>query len=124
MNLINKKVTHKQFGTGDIVNQSETSIEIHFETENKKFVFPDVFGKHLTIHDEEDAKSLESIIQKKEDRRKQEELKKEEEKNMSAVYDLLVNSSETELIQMFEMYRKKAGSNQAFEIYKKSVETC
>ena len=82
MNLINKKVTHKQFGTGDIVNQNETSIEIHFETENKKFVFPDVFGKHLTIHDEEDAKSLESIIQKKEDRRKQEELKKEEEKNL------------------------------------------
>ena len=48
--------------------------------------------------------------------------RKEEEKNMSAVYDLLVNSSETELIQMFEMYRKKTGSNQAFEIYKKSVE--
>ena len=65
MNLINKKVTHKRFGIGSIVNQNDSSIEIHFASENKRFVFPDVFGKHLTIHDKSDAKLLEEIIQKK-----------------------------------------------------------
>lgn len=79
MNLINKKVTHKSFGIGSIVSHSDSSIEIHFESETKKFVFPNVFGKHLKLHDKADAKSLEEIIQKKEIELKEEELKKEEE---------------------------------------------
>lgn len=79
MNLINKKVTHKRFGTGSIVKHNDSSIEIHFASENKLFVFPDVFGKHLKLHDKSDAKSLEEIIQKKENERKEEEWKKEEE---------------------------------------------
>lgn len=80
MNLINKKVTHKSFGIGSIVKHNDSSIEINFETENKMFVYPDVFGKYLTIHDKNDAKSLEIIIQEKEMERKEEETKKEEEK--------------------------------------------
>lgn len=80
MNLINKKVTHKRFGIGSIVKHNDSSIEIHFGSENKRFVFPDVFGKHLKIHDKSDAKLLEEIIQKKEIERKEEEWKKEEEK--------------------------------------------
>lgn len=82
MNLINKKVTHKRFGTGSIVKQNDSSIEIHFASENKMFVFPDVFEKHLNLHDESDAKSLEEIIQKKEKERKEEEWKKEEERKL------------------------------------------
>ncbi|WNS76049.1 malate synthase [Bacillus sp. DTU_2020_1000418_1_SI_GHA_SEK_038] len=82
MNLINEKVTHKRFGTGSIVNHNDSSIEIHFASENKKFVFPDVFGKHLTLHDKRIANSLEKIIQKKEMERKEEEWKKEEEKKL------------------------------------------
>ena len=81
MNLINKKVTHKLFGMGSIVEHNDSSIEIHFASENKKFVFPDVFGKHLKLHDKSVANSLEEIIQKKEMERQEEELKKEEEKN-------------------------------------------
>lgn len=65
MNLINKKVTHKRFGIGSIVKHNDSSIEIHFGSENKRFVFPDVFGKHLKIHDKSDAKLLEEIIQKR-----------------------------------------------------------
>ncbi|MDR4887862.1 malate synthase [Fredinandcohnia sp. QZ13] len=80
MNLINKKVTHKRFGMGSIVNHNDSSIEVHFESENKKFVFPDVFGKHLKLHDKSIAHSLEKMIQEKEMERKQEERKKEEEK--------------------------------------------
>ena len=82
MNLINKKVTHKLFGMGSIVKQNDSSIEIHFATENKRFVFPDVFGKHLKLHDKSDASSLEKIILKKEIERKEEEFKKEEEKKL------------------------------------------
>lgn len=82
MNLINKKVTHKCFGMGSIVKHNDSSIEIHFATENKKFVFPDVFGKHLKLHDKSAAISLEKIIQQKEMERKEEEWKKEEEKKL------------------------------------------
>ncbi|MCC3357785.1 malate synthase [Bacillus sp. REN16] len=82
MNLINKKVTHKRFGTGSIVNHNESSIEIHFATDTKKFVFPDVFGEHLKLHDQNAANSLEKIIQKKETERKEEEWKKEAEKKL------------------------------------------
>ena len=82
MNLINKKVTHKRFGIGSIVNQNDSSIEIHFASEIKRYVFPDVFGKHLTIHDKSDAKLLEEIIQKKEIERKEEESRMEEAKEL------------------------------------------
>ncbi|MCM3176389.1 malate synthase [Cytobacillus horneckiae] len=82
MNLINKKVTHKRFGMGSIVKHNDSSIEILFATENKKFVFPDVFGKHLKLHDKSAAISLEKIIQEKEMERKEEEWKKEEEKKL------------------------------------------
>ena len=82
MNLINKKVTHKQFGEGSIVNQNDTSVEIQFESENKRFVFPDVFGKHLKLHDTSDAKLIDEIIQEKEMKQKEEELKKEKDKEL------------------------------------------
>lgn len=82
MNLINKKVTHERFGTGSIVKQNDSIIEIHFASEIKKFIFPDVFGKHLKLHDKSDANSLGEIIQKKETEREKEEWKKEEEKKI------------------------------------------
>lgn len=82
MNLINKKVTHKLFGMGSIVKHNDSSIEIHFTSENKLFIFPDAFEKHLQLHDQNDAKSLEEMILKKELERKEEERKKEEEKKL------------------------------------------
>ncbi|SOB99115.1 hypothetical protein SAMN05880501_102152 [Ureibacillus xyleni] len=82
MNLINKKVTHKHFGLGCIVKHNDSSIEINFASENKKFVFPDVFEKHLKLHDQNVAASLDMIIQKKEIERMEDERKKEEEKEI------------------------------------------
>ena len=79
MNLINKKVTHKQFGIGSIVNYNDSSIEILFASENKKFVFPDGFEKHLTIHDETDANIIEKMIQKKKVDVQEAECRREEE---------------------------------------------
>ena len=82
MNLINKEVTHKQFGIGSIVKHNDSIVEIHFASENKKFVYPDGFGKHLKLHDKSDANSLELIIQEKEIERKEEQCKREEEEKL------------------------------------------
>ncbi|MEC1525840.1 malate synthase [Neobacillus niacini] len=82
MNLINEKVTHERFGMGSIVKHNDSSIEINFASENKKFVFPDVFGKHLKLHNKIVANSLEKIIQEKEMERKEEEWKREAEKEL------------------------------------------
>ncbi|KGR76624.1 hypothetical protein [Ureibacillus sinduriensis] len=82
MNLINKKVTHELFGIGSIVKHNHSSIEIKFASENKMFVFPDVFVKHLRIHDKSDGISLEKIIQKKEIERKEAEWNKEEDRKL------------------------------------------
>lgn len=65
---------------GSIVEHNDSIVEIHFASENKKFVYPDVFGKHLKLHDESVANALEKMIQEKEIERKEEEWKKEEEK--------------------------------------------
>lgn len=80
MNLINKKVTHERFGIGSIVNHNDTVVEIHFASENKKFVYPDVFGQHLKLHDKSAANSLEKILHEQEMELKEEEMQKEEEK--------------------------------------------
>lgn len=81
MNLINKEVTHKRFGRGNVVKQNDSIIEIHFATENKKFVYPDAFENFLKLHDKSTANTLEKVIQKKEIERKKVEQEKEEEKN-------------------------------------------
>ena len=80
MNLINKKVTHKLFGIGSIVNQNDSIIEIHFKAENKKFVFPDVFEKHLKLQDKSEANSLNEIIQKIQIERREEAWNKEQDR--------------------------------------------
>lgn len=79
MNLINKKVTHKLFGTGSVIKHNDSSVEIHFASENKKFIFPDAFDKHLKLHDQADANLLHKIIETREMKQRDDEWKKEEE---------------------------------------------
>src|SRR5690554_2113460 len=80
MNLINKEVTHERFGEGSVVKHDDSIIEVHFATENKKFVFPDAFGKYLKLHDKNIAHSLEKIIQEKQREVEKAEIEKEEKK--------------------------------------------
>lgn len=98
MNLINKKVTHKRFGMGSVVNQNDSSIEINFESENKKFVFPDVFGEHLKLHDKNDASSLAKILEEKELEKKEQAWQKEQ--------DILQQRKDQELRQEHEKLMK------------------
>jgi hypothetical protein len=89
LNLINKKVTHERFGMGSIVKHNDTVVEIHFASENKKFVYPDVFGQHLKLHDKSAANSLEKILHEQEMVLKEEEIQKAEEKARQRKYQEL-----------------------------------
>lgn len=53
MNLLGKKVVHSRFGTGTVVSQTQTNIEVDFGGEYgvKKFVYPSAFGGFLTLTD-------------------------------------------------------------------------
>jgi len=80
MNLINKEVTHKVFGEGDIVDQGESFITIDFNEDIKKFVYPDAFGKFITLKDRDTANSLKKVISKREAEKEELEKKREAEK--------------------------------------------
>lgn len=51
MNLIDKKVEHKQFGTGVISHQSEDKITVQFDAGEKKFIYPMAFDQFLILED-------------------------------------------------------------------------
>jgi len=82
MNLIDQKVTHRRFGTGNIVHMSDSRVEIAFGEENKRFIFPDVFGEHLVLKDQEAARSLKQIIKQKESERQARESTAEKKKEL------------------------------------------
>jgi len=84
MNLLHEEVTHKVFGEGDIVDQDESFITIEFNEDTKKFVYPDAFGKFITLKDQDTAESLKKVISKIEVEREELEKKREEEKERQA----------------------------------------
>jgi hypothetical protein len=65
LNLINKKVTHQQYGKGSVVNLSDSWIEVHFTNGNKRFVFPDAFGTYLKLADKNAAAAVKKLKDKK-----------------------------------------------------------
>lgn len=66
MDLVNKRVTHTRFGEGRVIAHNDSYVEIHFALGEKKFVFPDAFGKFLTLKNQRVADSIRRMIQKKE----------------------------------------------------------
>lgn len=61
MNLENVQVVHEKYGEGNIVRQSDSVVEVCFSCGNKKFVYPDAFGTHLTVLDQELAQELAEV---------------------------------------------------------------
>ena len=51
MNLENLEVKHKAFGPGVIVSVQGKYITVKFDSVEKVFVYPDIFGKFLTLAD-------------------------------------------------------------------------
>ena len=85
MNLINKEITHKVFGEGNIVEHEESIITIDFNEGIKKFVYPDAFRKFITLNDRSTAKTFEKIFLKREIEEEALELKREEEREQQAL---------------------------------------
>ncbi|MCG4581324.1 hypothetical protein L0O71_14365, partial [Clostridium cochlearium] len=82
MYLVDKEVIHETFGKGSVVNYNDNYIKIDFESGAKKFVFPDVFGKYMTLVDQEAVNLVNMKIQKREEEKKKEELKLIKEKDL------------------------------------------
>lgn len=80
MDLIDKEVVHKSFGKGSIVEQDDSFITINFETVSKKFIYPDAFGAHLTLEDQDAAKVLKKVITRIEDEQEQLEKQRQADK--------------------------------------------
>jgi len=85
MNLLNEEITHKVFGEGDIVEQDDSFITIEFDDDIKKFVYPDAFGKFITLKNRDTAKSLKKVISKRETEKEELEQKRKEEKERKAI---------------------------------------
>ena len=79
MNLISEEVTHKVFGEGSIVEHEESIVTIEFDQDIKKFVYPDAFGKFITLNDQNIAAAFKEIFLKKEMEEAALEKKREEE---------------------------------------------
>ncbi len=48
----NLDVKHKAFGAGKVVSKNEQYITVKFESQQKIFVYPDIFEKFLTLADD------------------------------------------------------------------------
>lgn len=75
MNLVNKQVTHELFGKGSVVKYDNAYVNVKFATGIKKFVFPDAFGRYLTLMDEKAAEIVGERIRAEEKKREKEALK-------------------------------------------------
>lgn len=75
IDLIDKQVIHETFGKGNVINCDDSYIKIHFESGNKKFIFPDAFKSFLILSDRRIASIIEGKIRKKDEIRKENEEK-------------------------------------------------
>lgn len=80
MNLVKKEVVHTTFGKGNVINYSDSYIKINFESGDKRFVFPDIFRKHIKLIDQKAMELVREKMKKKEEERKKEELRLEKER--------------------------------------------
>jgi len=85
MNLLKEKVTHRVFGKGKVVSQNESIITIDFENDSKRFVYPDAFGKFITLKNQDVADSLNEVISEKQEQEALLAKKEEEEKQKIAL---------------------------------------
>lgn len=74
LNILDCSISHKLFGTGNVIEQTESMIKIQFSDGVKSFSFPSAFEKFLRC---EDAFIQEQLLALVADNKKQEEAKKE-----------------------------------------------
>ena len=82
MDWVNKEVIHQAFGRGNVVDCDDSYIEINFESGDKRFVFPDIFKKHISFVDQKASELVEIKINKKKEKLKEKEIIREEERDL------------------------------------------
>ena len=110
MNLINEQVTHNSFGKGNVVSNTESHIEVHFSSGNKKFIFPDAFGTYLTLLNQKASDSIKVLLQKREDEHNQKELETEKERTL----EIEKLQRELNLEKLMKNYKNYSNSQAAF----------
>lgn len=65
MSLIGCKVKHKAFGSGTIINEDNSHVEVEFANKVAKFVYPDAFKKFLVAEDETIQNDIQKQIDEK-----------------------------------------------------------
>lgn len=85
MNLVNEEITHEVFGKGQIVEHEGSIVTIKFDTDTKRFVYPDALGQFIILKDEETAKSLEKVFVEREKEEAALEKEREEERERLAL---------------------------------------
>lgn len=94
MDLVNKKVMHKTFGKGNVINFNDLYITINFESGDKKFCFPDAFKNYITFVDQKATDLVNKKIEKKEEAQKIEDLIIEKEKALELEQQIILNQRE------------------------------
>ncbi len=116
MDLLNKEVIHKVFGEGRVVKCSDSYVKIDFPSGNKKFVFPDAFGKFLKLNDKKTASVVNKMVQQK--KKEEEELKAKKIKKSQAI------QKEKRQRVLEEERRAKRSKNRAIHPRSQSVFWC
>lgn len=91
MDLVNKEVIHETFGKGNVVNYNDSYIRINFESGNKRFVFPDIFRKHIEFIDQRATNSVKEKIEKKREKIKAKELILKQERALERERQYIIN---------------------------------
>lgn len=62
MNLVDKTVRHKQFGTGKICDLQDTTVSVKFGDEVKNFIYPDAFRGYLVLNEAKSRSYVENML--------------------------------------------------------------
>ncbi len=94
MNLENLEVKHKSFGLGVIVNVQGKYITVRFDTQDKVFVYPDIFEKFLTLADGSVSEEILSDLSATNMRKQQIRDQKAEENIRSMIKGIVIPGKE------------------------------
>lgn len=84
MNVFNERVSHRRYGAGTVVSQTETMIEVQFNDEygKKKFLYPSAFESFLSFVNSERQEMMDEELKQIRKTREEEQKRREHENAM------------------------------------------
>ncbi len=69
MDVFQQQVSHRQYGIGTVIEQSESMIEVQFDGEygNKKFLYPSAFESFLLLSSPASQEKMQQELQARQD---------------------------------------------------------